>query len=92
MPRGGFREGTLKLRHWRSGKTTTVRLPEALVPQILKFAKALDAGEPVWIGEPESDKLYQIKEVVLRYTAAANNSPRWDKANKLMAELKPLLN
>jgi hypothetical protein len=91
MPRGGFREGSLRLRHWRTGKTTTVRLPEALVPQVLKFAKALDEGKPVWIGEPETDNLYQIKEVVLRYAAAANDSPRWDRANKLITELEPLL-
>lgn len=91
MPRGGFREGSLKLRHWQTGKTQTIRVPIDLVPEILKFAKALDEGKPVWIGEPESNALYQVQEVVLRYEAAANATPRWDRANKLIAELKPLL-
>jgi predicted transcriptional regulator len=91
MPRGGFREGSLKLRHWNTGKTTTIRVPVELVPRILEVAKAMDEGRPVWVGNSDSDRLYQIKEVVLRYEALATEMPRWDKANKLISELKFLV-
>ncbi|PZV15838.1 MAG: hypothetical protein DCF22_06575 [Leptolyngbya sp.] len=91
MPRGGFREGSLKLRQWKSGKTTVIRVPQDLASKVLELARALDEGRPVWIGEPSSDDLYEVREIVLRYAASAKPNPRWDKASKLIAELKPHL-
>jgi len=43
--RGGRTPGTMKPGStWRSGETQTIRVPKKLVPQILKFARFLDAG------------------------------------------------
>lgn len=43
MAKGG-QTATSWQSSWRSGATTTVRVPIALVPQILKYARELDTG------------------------------------------------
>ena len=44
MPRGGKREGSGPKPTWKSGKTKTIRVPEALADQILDIARRLDEG------------------------------------------------
>jgi hypothetical protein len=59
MPRGGKREGAGAKPKWNSGKTTVIRVPEALSAQVLEYARMLDQGHII---EPES----QSKVVDLR--------------------------
>lgn len=42
MTRGGVREGAGSKPGWKKGKTKLVRVPEALVDQILDYARKLD--------------------------------------------------
>lgn len=43
MSRGGHTSTTWQAS-WHSGKTTLIRVPIALVPQVLEYARALDEG------------------------------------------------
>lgn len=43
MPKGGRRSTTWD-KAWKSGKTTVIRVPEALADQILSAARTLDEG------------------------------------------------
>ncbi|WP_414546511.1 hypothetical protein [Nostoc sp. CCY0012] len=54
MSKGG-RTATTKAKgsNWHSGATTTVRVPIALVPQILEYARNLDAGIALLHGNQE---------------------------------------
>jgi len=56
------------LRHftpkWQSGATQTVRLPVALVDQVLAYARSLDAGEPPPDGDIDSNHLSQVIEIL----------------------------
>lgn len=45
MPRGGKREGAGAKPKWKHGKTTSIRVPEVLVEDVLKAARRLDEGE-----------------------------------------------
>ncbi|NEP61197.1 MAG: hypothetical protein F6J96_35065 [Symploca sp. SIO1C2] len=45
MPRGGKRRGAGRKPDWRHGKTRTIRVPEALVEEILEYAHKLDTGD-----------------------------------------------
>lgn len=45
MVRGGLRKGAGGVSTWKSGKTKTIRVPEALADELLKIARAMDAGE-----------------------------------------------
>lgn len=47
MPRGGKREGSGGKPKWIHGKTTVIRVPEALAEEILRVAKLLDEGKSV---------------------------------------------
>lgn len=47
MPRGGKREGAGAPGKWKHGKTTSIRVPVALVDQILEAAYKIDQGLPV---------------------------------------------
>ncbi|MBV5262225.1 hypothetical protein FLX56_27975 [Synechococcus moorigangaii CMS01] len=44
MPRGGKREGAGAKPKWKHGKTTVIRVPEALADNILDYANRLDKG------------------------------------------------
>lgn len=44
MPKGGYREGSGRKFKWKSGKTKTIRVPEALADEILDYARKLDQG------------------------------------------------
>jgi hypothetical protein len=41
---GGKREGAGRKPKWMSGKTTTIRVPEALAGEVLRLARQLDMG------------------------------------------------
>ena len=43
MPKGGRRSTTWK-PSWKSGKTTVIRVPEALAEKLLEVARVLDEG------------------------------------------------
>lgn len=45
MARGGYREGAGGKPTWKHGKTKTIRVPEALADQIIKYARDLDEGK-----------------------------------------------
>jgi hypothetical protein len=45
--RGGYRPKAGRKSKWKSGKTKVIRLPEALISQIMKLAHAIDKGEKV---------------------------------------------
>ena len=50
MPRGGKRQGAGAKPKWKSGKTTTIRVPQILAHEILMIARELDNNgylEPV---------------------------------------------
>lgn len=52
---------------WRHGKTKVIRVPEALVPQILEYARALDTTSrtnPENIPDRVGD-VFQYQEVIL---------------------------
>ncbi len=44
MPKGG-RRSTTWAPTWKSGKTTVIRVPEALEERLLEIARVLDDGE-----------------------------------------------
>jgi hypothetical protein len=56
MARGGARLNAGAKAKWKHGKTKTIRVPEALVPQILEYSKKLDA-------ESNIEKVTQSKTV-----------------------------
>jgi hypothetical protein len=43
MVRGGVRLGSGAKSKWKNGKTTTIRVPKVLIPQILEYAEKLDS-------------------------------------------------
>jgi hypothetical protein len=47
MPRGGIRPGAGGKFKWIHGKTTVIRVPEALANEILLLAQLLDEGKTV---------------------------------------------
>jgi len=44
---GGKREGAGRKPKWTNGKTTTIRIPEALAGEVLQLARQLDMGDKV---------------------------------------------
>lgn len=55
MPRGGYRAGAGGKPTWRSGKTKTIRVPEALVERILQIARVLDEEGSLELSDNEGD-------------------------------------
>lgn len=49
---------------WKSGATQTIRLPIALVDQVLAYARSLDAGEVSPDVPIESNHLSQVIEIL----------------------------
>jgi hypothetical protein len=90
----GGRTSTSWKEKWNHGKTTHVRLPTALIDQILEYARALDAGLVPHIPEQEIQKatLLAIDRFVQerlnqfhpnQYTRSGNtNTRRWDELRK----------
>lgn len=79
MPRGGIHKGTLQPT-WRSGKTTTVRLPAAKKNEILAVARALDALESE--GKIMDAEIYREAIHILRgaLSLPKNNGSRYGAA------------
>lgn len=68
MGRGGHTSTTWQAA-WHSGKTTLIRIPITLVPQVLEYARALDgANDPL---EYLIDKFLKIKR--RQYTRTIHN-------------------
>ena len=45
MPRGGHRENAGRKAVWKNAETQVIRVPKALVPQLIQIARKLDSGE-----------------------------------------------
>lgn len=78
MPRGGKREGAGGKPKWGNGKTKVIRVPEALVEQVLKFVEFLDkAQDPSSVTWSNSDNVTESKIVNLTGIAirSLNGSP-----------------
>ena len=54
MPRGGFRAGAGKKPKWKHGKTKPVRVPTALVDEVLRLVSLLDQGKKLEVLQNES--------------------------------------
>lgn len=65
MPRGGYREGAGGKSKWVRGKTTVIRVPEALAEEILRLAKLLDEGKSV--DDVTKSKYLDLSKVSIRY-------------------------
>jgi hypothetical protein len=44
--RGGKRDGSGRPSSWKDSDTATIRIPKSIQPQVLEFARQLDALEP----------------------------------------------
>lgn len=62
MTRGGFRKGAGGVSTWKSGKTKTIRVPEALADEILVIARAMDSGEK-FISQSKEKSISRSKAV-----------------------------
>lgn len=61
MPRGGKREGSGAKSKWKHGKTTSIRVPIALVDQILEVAHQIDNG--TFLAHRESSKTIDLSGI-----------------------------
>jgi hypothetical protein len=60
MARGGVRKGAGGVSTWNSGKTKTIRVPEALSDELLRIARAMDSGEK-FISQSKEKPSPQVK-------------------------------
>lgn len=101
--KGGYRENSPKPT-WNKGRTTTVRVPQALKDDILELARALDEDKPVSINSSDSGStLDQLKEVVKEYRDLLESKPTrgksdkykntrtWENVDKLVSELESII-
>ncbi len=85
MPRGGARPNSGPDSSWKHGKTSTIRVPLAIAPQILQYARALDSGE---LPSPETlqTAIDLFSELLDNKKYPVNN------ASKVKARLREILN
>lgn len=79
MARGGARENAGRKGTWTSGQTKAVKLPEALLDEVLRYARHLDAGGKQFDSVTESTTPKRNKrerELELMIEDAAGNL-RW---------------
>lgn len=69
---------------WRSGATQTVRVPIALVDQVVEYARLLDAGEASPDGVTDSNQLLQVIQIL----EEVNETPRNNFGVKPKARLR----
>ena len=55
MGRGGFRPNAKGKPSWKHGKTKTIRVPVALVDEILAAARVIDSGGKVVLVDPQGE-------------------------------------
>ncbi len=65
---GGYRPGAGRKGEWKSGKTKAVKLPETLVPEILRIARVIDDGQKIQakidsVTESKNESVTQSKVV-----------------------------
>lgn len=93
--RGGYRTGAGRKSKWKSGKTKAIRLPEALISQIMKLAHAVDKGEKVTI---KSDSLTKstkpndqnLRKAANRYSMTLKPRERYEAMKWINRFLKTL--
>lgn len=73
---------------WQSGATQTVRLPVALVDQVLAYARSLDAGETSPDAPIASNQLLRVIEVLEEVI----QTPRNNFGQKPKAQLQEAIN
>mgnify|MGYP006902137240 CR=1 FL=1 len=64
MPRGGSRPGSGSKPKWIRGKTTVIRVPEALAEEVLRLAHLLDEGKSV--DDVTKSKYLDLSDVPIR--------------------------
>ncbi|BAY85996.1 hypothetical protein NIES267_55020 [Calothrix parasitica NIES-267] len=87
--RGGRTSGTItRGSSWRNGKTTVIRVPVNLVPEIIKFAKYLDNG--IYLESFIYQEFLQLKARQYRRSGKRliRNTPRWSVFNEFENYLK----
>lgn len=65
MPRGGYRPGSGSKPKWIRGKTTVIRVPEALSEEVLRLAHLLDEGKTV--DDVTKSKYLDLSGIPIRY-------------------------
>lgn len=63
--RGGKRKGAGRKPKWMHGKTTTIRVPEALANEVLRVARQLDSG--IQIDNVTNSKTIDLSGVPIRH-------------------------
>ncbi len=61
MPKGG-RRSTTWTPTWKSGKTTVIRVPEALEERLIEIARVLDKGEELPVTGNKTTDEVSLKE------------------------------
>lgn len=61
MGRGGYRQGSGAKPKWKSGETTTIRVPVALADRIIGIARKLDDGKSIDCDTKPKLDLTQLK-------------------------------
>jgi hypothetical protein len=64
MSRGGKREGAGSKSKWIHGRTTVIRVPEALVEEVLRVTRLLDIGKT--IDDVTQSKYINLSEIPIR--------------------------
>ena len=87
--RGGKPSGTItRGSSWRSGKTTVIRVPKKLAPQVIKIARMLDVG--IHPGDELCQEFLRVKEKQYKRARLHFNqiSPRWAVFNEFRRWLR----
>lgn len=62
MGRGGYRIGSGNKPKWKSGKTKTIRVPEAIADEVMSIALDLDQGKSV-VTLRNNEKVVNIENI-----------------------------
>lgn len=63
--RGGYREKAGRKSTWNHQETTLIRVPKALIPQIMEAARKIDAGEDLLREQLSPDRLRKVMDEVM---------------------------
>ncbi len=89
--RGGKRENSGRPALFDE-QTKVMRVPISKVEEIKAFLLSNENPNQIDIETAElKEKLERIDDIVWKYTAQQNDSPRWAQAKKLLNELKEIL-
>ena len=89
MPRGGYRKNAGRKKKWKSGKTTSIRVPIALADQVLEIAHIIDEGNVIKIENDSNSKVLELYDIP---TTLVENRRMVSLVDLLVAgyEIKPL--